>query len=277
MLTEKSLITKLKVRMKEHVRDKYPSNQQLMSIVPDGSTYLRMGACTAELRNLPEEACYIGNAFVDKGKNGAGILKPSTRRAYANWLVKESPYSKHLEHTTAKEVLEIGVVLSTQTPSNILYGTFIACRMLWEQPSIVQDWHWLVKGGVNKNAAWMLAHFFSHKGSLKSPNHVGFHEGGLSKEQLKNFMNNTPKILHEPLIEDRRIRDINLTWGINRNSLEFFRTILEDSFASGAEVVGQNPFTKKPVLKRKISRVKLINRLSKFYGLNIKETKKCAV
>lgn len=184
------------------------------------------GMCSSFCLTLPNEdwmyphaSCYSGLGSYYKAPLGAvamvvgitesygssGATPYELRLPYLDWLLNESPWADSFVTKSAAQCLRMHtVVQDTTVPGNLMVGGAVALRRMWEQAPIFYVWNDLVKAGVNKNLAYILAHIANTGGSGKPTGTMSWtntQEGGhqnlaigyLTKSYALNFMNGVYK------------------------------------------------------------------------------------
>jgi hypothetical protein len=131
----------------------------------------------------------------------AGHTTPhELRLPYLDWVLNESPWAASFVTKSAAQCLRMHtVVQDTTVPGNLMVGGSVAIRRMWEQTSIFYLWNDLVKAGVNKTLAYILAHIGyadNSQGRATTLSWSVLHEGGhmnlaiqkLSMSYALNFM-----------------------------------------------------------------------------------------
>lgn len=161
----------------------------------------------------PHTACYSGLASHYGSKKGAvalvigitdeysGHTTPyELRLPYLDWVLNESPWADSFVTKSAAQCLRMHTIVQyTTVPGNLMVGGSVAVRRMWESTSIFYVWNDLVKAGVNKSLAYMLAHIANSNSSTGNSTNISWvnvHEGGhmnlalqdLTKSYALNFM-----------------------------------------------------------------------------------------
>lgn len=80
---------------------------------------------------------------------------------YYDWLLNESPVSHVFITKDAEQAIKDKlIVLDTANPRAVLLAACIMHRHVWEEIKVPRVWHDLVKAGVDKDGAFVLAHCF---------------------------------------------------------------------------------------------------------------------
>lgn len=88
------------------------------------------------------------------------VLPLDIKVEYLRWLTYKSAYAKFFVKKGGKAVHNAGMVVCKPSVggSNILAGALIAHRYIWEYPTVIMVWHYLVKHGVDPSIAFYHAH-----------------------------------------------------------------------------------------------------------------------
>lgn len=166
----------------------------------------------------PHTACYSGLGSHYKTSKGAVALVVGITNEYAghttpyelrlpylDWVLNESPWADSFVTKSAVQCLRMHtVVQDTTVPGNLMVGGAVAIRRMWESTSVFYVWNDLVKAGVNKSLAYLLAHIAntdSYRGDARTMSWTNTCEGGhmnlalqdLSMSYALNFMNGVYK------------------------------------------------------------------------------------
>jgi hypothetical protein len=98
------------------------------------------------------------------------ILPDKKVRAYFQWLLNESPFSRIFLTKNVDEVLKDRIeIIDANHPSGIILGGMTASRTSSEYPYLVNIWYELTQLGVHPSIAFYYAHLFRAK-ALKPTN-----------------------------------------------------------------------------------------------------------
>lgn len=119
-------------------------------------------------------------------------------RSYFHWLFRESPYSRLFVFKDKNRPFDKIVFLNTDATPQMVISAAIACRYRVEHPRIITTWYELKKLGINKNLAYMFAHFLNYKDdkfyvdlSFKNSNHIVYqyyYERGPGSDSINGFI-----------------------------------------------------------------------------------------
>ena len=121
--------------------------------------------------------------------------------AYANWILKRSPWADCFLTKTGSYALNKGIICHGETPSNILIGGLIALRFIDEYPYIPDIWYRLVKVGIDEHLAFLIAnssHFMNNKQAISISQGPGGHNNFpqmFTPSSWWSFMNNKPSYI----------------------------------------------------------------------------------
>lgn len=152
----------------------------------------------------PHTACYSGLGSHYKAPLGAvalviGITEKyaghttphELRLPYLDWVLNESPWADSFVTKSAAQCLRMHtIVQDTTVPGNLMCGGSVAVRRMWESTSIFYVWNDLVKAGVNKTLAYILAHIAyadNSQGKATTLSWSTLHEGGHMNLALQNL------------------------------------------------------------------------------------------
>ena len=79
-------------------------------------------------------------------------------RPLMNWLLKSKMYSPYIVNRTATDIFKRGIVIRSDTPSNMLSQILVITRQLWEFTDLMDIWGILCKSGMDKAIAFALCH-----------------------------------------------------------------------------------------------------------------------
>lgn len=200
-------------------------------------------ACHYMLNDPIVHSCVAIVSQTNEGSGGwskRGMLDGETERVYYHWLLNESPMGDIFLSKDIDEVFDQGyVVLSPHFPRNTIMAACIMSRHLWETVSVTRVWMDLVKAGLQKDAAFVLAHtIFVGNGPFaedlsdseatinmrsENSNHTIFN-GYLNKGTLTNFINHEWKNVYPTIyseeIPKRVFRQNCSIGGLFTNKLE---------------------------------------------------------
>jgi len=122
---------------------------------------------------------------------------------YYDWLLNRSPFADIFLEKDVSNILEVGLLLSTDHPNNLVLLALIASRWATEIHSKEITARWptyqkLLKAGATENEAFIFAHLFNGKdgGTVLQRLHNGhsvFDLQDANEKVYRNFLENTPE------------------------------------------------------------------------------------
>lgn len=179
---------KLKGQMAELVKDaSRESNCHYFFIDGEGKLHnWRNDICFARLNRgtygIKELRFYV-NQHTREGISKRGFFE------YARWVTKESAFKDAFKgkYITSKYGMEMDV----SKDGRFLFAAMVMIRESWEFPDSLRLWNKLVKDGVNKNIAYLVA--FGCQNTSNPDHFISRHRGGhhtfyrISSKSVKNF------------------------------------------------------------------------------------------
>ena len=138
-----------------------------------------------------------GTTYTDEG------LHPFTYKFY-KWLKGSSPYASIFMNKTVKSMVEDGVWINTNAPSNLILGGLIATRYAWARSYMLNLMEKLVKKGISYHTSFIMAHIFYSKSNGGwgvydgAPEEFSLNAVFVNKELLLNFHSHTMKNYNKP-------------------------------------------------------------------------------
>lgn len=106
--------------------------------------------------NYKTKAVAITNAVMNNG-----WLKKQDVLNWLDWLANRSPFAKIFITKDAQDMLDNGMIVSTDHPANVVVGALILNRGCSEYKPICHTFNRLSELGVNENLACVMGHTFS--------------------------------------------------------------------------------------------------------------------
>lgn len=144
------------------------------------SNYCVVGETSFE--HYHRQACHLGlggeaASKVDRRIAVVNYLNDPTHgsegvKIYLQWLLNESPFAFTFVSKDVDQVLKDKYIIhDAHTPANLMAAGCVTVRHLWENEHIIANFVALVKRGVNKNLAFLLAHIGFASGKSWDLNH----------------------------------------------------------------------------------------------------------
>lgn len=103
-------------------------------------------------------------------------------KLYVDWLINKSIFSSCFVSKDVEQILSDGcVVIDCDVPASLMICAASAFRYTWEFPWLLDNWAGLVRLGVNKGQAFVLAHLY-HQPYGKDEYVIG--EGGHNSNHI---------------------------------------------------------------------------------------------
>lgn len=162
---------------------------------------------------------------------------------YIDWLVKESPFAGVFLSKNSRLIMQWGAVIDWSVHKGLAFGACIATRATWEHAKHMLLWWELVKAGVDKTYAYLVA--FGHhpvenikrdgKDKIEHVCYGSVHHGGVDplyweKEAIEHWFNGTTR----EGSENRREADATFTQ-VGDFERQFFREIFPLEVDGGAK------------------------------------------
>jgi len=155
-------------------------------------------ACSAGLNYLRDDARKDLQCIISLNQLNNGCREELTqeeRQLFCDWFLKRSPYAKCIVTKSVKTALTLGIIVDPNYPANLVVGTTIAQRVLWEYTNIVQRFCRFTKAGMDEDAAFVMAHRYSVDDGKVAEScesgHCALNGNYVSKEYISNFSKRT--------------------------------------------------------------------------------------
>ena len=126
----------------------------------------------------------------------ASVKEWNRLKPFITWMLKESPYSSIFLRKNCRDVYDHGYLIDTKASGDLIASAMMSMRMPTEFPETFRAWEVLVKSGVNKSLAFVIAHGCTfhestglHLGLLHERGHVPFNLRGMTVPSTRNFVN----------------------------------------------------------------------------------------